>query len=110
MKELLASYQEPCAADVGSAQGSIFEGHEHTQFRGVSPALEHLLRKTGDTQSWNDTLAEIERFFIDFAMRRASGRVSMALKLPRMPKRTFYNKVKKLGIDVQGYSRPKPSR
>jgi hypothetical protein len=34
----------------------------------------------------------------------------MALKLPRMPKRTFYNKVKKLGIDVQGYSRPKPRR
>jgi DNA-binding NtrC family response regulator len=52
---------------------------------------------------------EIERFFIDFALRRTNGRVSMALKLLKMPKRTFYNKVKRLAIDVQGYSRPKPS-
>jgi transcriptional regulator with GAF, ATPase, and Fis domain len=107
MKELLESYREQFSADMGSAQGSVFDVHEHGEFRGVGPALEHLLRKTEDKQSWHDIVDEIERFFIDFALRRTNGRVSMALKLLKMPKRTFYNKVKKLAIDVQGYSRPK---
>jgi hypothetical protein len=107
MRELLESHREQFSADMGSAQGSVFDVHDHTEFRGVGAALEHLLRRSDDKQSWHDILDEIERFFIDFALRRASGRVSRALKLLKMPKRTFYNKVKKLGIDVQGYSRPK---
>jgi hypothetical protein len=107
MKELLESYGERFAADLGVAQGRVFDAGDNADFRGVGPALEHLLRKAGAPKSWNDMVEEIERFFIDFALRRANGRVHRALDLLKMPKRTFYNKVKKLGIDVQGYTRHK---
>jgi DNA-binding NtrC family response regulator len=50
-------------------------------------------------------MEDLERFFIGFALRRTHGRVHQALKLLKMPKRTFYNKVKKLGIDVSGFHR-----
>ena len=50
-------------------------------------------------------MEDLERFFIGFALRRAHGRVHQALKLLKMPKRTFYNKVKKFGIDVPGFGR-----
>ena len=53
-------------------------------------------------------MQEIERFFIRYALRRANGRVYKALQLLRMPKRTFYNKVKSLDIEVQAFSRQKP--
>jgi hypothetical protein len=35
--------------------------------------------------------------------------VHQALKLLKMPKRTFYNKVKKLGIDISRFSRRAPN-
>jgi hypothetical protein len=107
MKELLESYGERLAADVGLTQGSVFDARDNTDFRGVGPVIEHLLRKAGDKESWQEILDEIERFFIGFALRRANGRVHKALQLLKMPKRTFYNKVQKLGIDVQSYSRHK---
>ena len=89
MKELLESYGERLS----------------TEFRGVGPVVEHLLRRAGEKTSWNEIMADLERFFIGFALRRAHGRVYKALELLKMPKRTFYNKVKKLGIDVPGLSR-----
>jgi hypothetical protein len=107
MKELLESYGERLAADVGLTQGSVSDGRDTADFRGVGPVIEYLLRKAGDKKSWNEILDDIERFFIGFALRRANGRVHKALQLLKMPKRTFYNKVQKLGIDVQSYSRHK---
>jgi hypothetical protein len=107
MKELLESYGERLAADIGLTQESMFDGRDNADFRGVGPIVEHLLRKAGDKKSWNEILDELERFFIGFALRRAHGRVHKALQLLKMPKRTFYNKVHKLGIDVQSYSRYK---
>ena len=85
--------------------GSVFDVRETAEFRGVGPVVEHLLRRAGEKTSWNEIMADLERFFIGFALRRAHGRVYKALKLLKMPKRTFYNKVKKLGIDVSGVSR-----
>jgi hypothetical protein len=83
MKELLESYGERLAWDTGITPGSVFDGREHADFRGVGPALEHILR-------------------------RANGKVYKALQLLKMPKRTFYNRVKKLGIEVQHFRRQKP--
>jgi hypothetical protein len=105
MKELLESYGERLAEDAGLTQGGIFDGRDNADFRGVGPVLEHLLRRAEDRKSWNEILEEIERFCIGFALRRAHGKVYKALQLLKMPKRTFYNKVKKLGIDVQTFSR-----
>jgi hypothetical protein len=106
MRELLKSYAEPMAA--GVTQGSVFDAGDDADFRGVGPVLEQLLRQAGARKSWNEIMQEIERFFIHFALRRANGRVYKALQLLKMPKRTFYNKVKSLDIDVQAFSRQKP--
>jgi DNA-binding NtrC family response regulator len=107
MKELLESYGERLAGDLGMSHGSVFDGRDNADFRGVGPVLEQLLNRAEGKKSWNEILEEIERFFIDFALRRAHGRVYKALQLLKMPKRTFYNKVKKFGIDVQSFSRHK---
>jgi hypothetical protein len=112
MRELLESYGERLAGEPGTNLGSVFDGGENTDFRGVGPVLEQLLRRSEAKKSWNEILDEIERFCIGFALRQTHGRVYRALQLLKMPKRTFYNKVKKLGIDVQTFNRPKagPSR
>jgi hypothetical protein len=107
MRELLESYGEGFVADLGLAPGRDFDVGDKADFRGVGPVLEHLVRKAGAQQSWNDMLEEIERFFIGFALRRTNGRVHKALDLLKMPKRTFYNKVKKLGIDIPSFARHK---
>jgi DNA-binding NtrC family response regulator len=78
---------------------------ENADFRGVGPVVEQLLRRAGEKASWNAIMEDLERFFIGFALRRANGRVHKALKLLKMPKRTFYNKVQKLGIDIHAYTR-----
>jgi hypothetical protein len=105
MKELLESYRGRFAAEAGVLPSSVFDVREDTLFQGVGPAVEHLLRKAGAKASWNEIMAEVERFFIGLALRRTHGRVHLALRLLNMPKRTFYNKVKKLGIDVPGFQR-----
>lgn len=106
MKELLESYGERFSMEMGISPGSVFDVRENAAFRGVGPVVEQLLRRAEEKTSWNAIMEDLERFFIGFALRRASGRVHKALKLLKMPKRTFYNKVKKLGIDVPSYSRP----
>jgi hypothetical protein len=106
MKELLESYGR--GLDVELSQGHVFDGRDDANFRGVGPVLEQLLRRAEAKKSWNEILEEIERFFIGFALRRANGRVYRALQVLKMPKRTFYNKVKKFDIDIQAFSRQKP--
>jgi GAF domain-containing protein len=105
MKELLESYGERFSTEVGTAPGNVFDVRENAEFQGVGPVVEQLLRRAGERKSWNEIMEDLERFFISFALRRAHGRVHQALRLLKMPKRTFYNKVKKLGIDVSGFSR-----
>jgi hypothetical protein len=107
MRELLESYGERFVADLGLAQGRVYDVGDNADFQGVGPVLERLLRQAGAHKSWNDIIEEIERFFIGFALRRANGRVHKALDLLKMPKRTFYNKVKRLGIDVHSFARHK---
>jgi hypothetical protein len=105
MKELLESYGDGFSTEVGISPGSMFDVRETAEFRGVGPVVEQLLRRAGEKTSWNEIMEDLERFFIGFALRRAHGKVHKALKLLKMPKRTFYNKVKKLGIDVSAYGR-----
>ena len=107
MRELLESYGERLAGAPGASPGTVFDGGDNTDFRGVGPVLEQLLRRAEAKKSWSEILDEIERFCIGFALRRTNGRVYKALQMLKMPKRTFYNKVKKLGIDVQTFNRPK---
>jgi hypothetical protein len=107
MKELLESYGERFPIERGLSSGGVFDVGETPAFRGVGAVLEHLLRRAGEKTSWNEIIEDLERFCIGLALRRTHGRVHQALKLLRMPKRTFYHKVKKLGIDLPGLSRRK---
>jgi hypothetical protein len=107
LRELLESYGEGWIEDAGVTQRSVLDVDEQADFRGVGLIVEHLLRQTAEKKTWNEILEEIERFCIGYALRRAHGRVYKALQLLKMPKRTFYNKVKKFGLDVQRFSRPK---
>jgi hypothetical protein len=68
MKELLESYGERLAGDIGLPPGSIYDGGDGADFRGVGPVLEQLLRKAEERKSWNETLEEVERFCIGFAL------------------------------------------
>jgi hypothetical protein len=108
MREVLESHGERLDGEGWLRPGGVFDTRGQADFRGVGPVLEHLLRHAGEKKSWNEILEEIERFFIGFALRRANGRVYKALQMLKMPKRTFYNKVKKLGIDVQAFNRHHP--
>ena len=108
MRELLESYGAPLTGEAGFPPRAALNGRENGDFRGVGPVLEHLLQRADEKTSWHEILEEIERFFIGFALRRANGRVYKALQLLKMPKRTFYNKVKKFGIEVQRFGRHKP--
>jgi hypothetical protein len=108
MRELLESYDAPLTGEAGFPPRAALNGRENGDFRGVGPVLEHLLRRADEKTSWHEILEEIERFFIGFALRRANGRVYKALQLLKMPRRTFYNKVKKFGIEVRCFSRHKP--
>jgi hypothetical protein len=105
MKELLESYGERFSTEVGISPGGVFDVRGNAEFQGVGQVVEQLLRRAAGKATWNEIIEDLERFFIGFALRRAHGRVHQALKLLKMPKRTFYNKVKKLGIDVPGLSR-----
>jgi hypothetical protein len=107
MKELLESYGERFPTERGMSSGGVFDAGETQAFRGVGAVLEHLLRRAGEKTSWNEIMEDLERFCIGLALRRTHGRVHQALKLLRMPKRTFYHKVKKLGIELPGFSRRK---
>jgi hypothetical protein len=107
MRELLESYGGPLVGEAAVGQGSVFDAGDDADFRGVGPVLEQLLRRADAKKTWQETLDEIERFFINFALRRTNGRVYKALQMLKMPKRTFYNKVKKWGINVQTFNRPK---
>jgi hypothetical protein len=107
MKELLESYGERLPIERGLPTAGVFDAGETPAFRGVGAVFEHLLRRAGEKTSWNEIMDDLERFCIGLALRRTHGRVHQALKLLRMPKRTFYHKVKKLGIDLPGLSRRK---
>ena len=98
MRELLESYGERLSVEPGIEPGSVFEAVRTRNFGGGAGS-EQLLRRADAKKSWNEIMEDIERFFIGFALRRTHGRVYKALKLLKMPKRTFYNKVKKLGIE-----------
>jgi GAF domain/Bacterial regulatory protein, Fis family len=107
MRELLESYGERFPTELGVSSGGVFDAGETPEFRGVGAVVEQLLRRAGEKTSWNEIMEDLERFCIGLALRKTHGRVHQALKLLKMPKRTFYHKVKKLGIDLPGFSRRK---
>ncbi len=116
MKELLDSYGEAFFLDTGIKPGSLFDPRDGSDFQGVGPVIELILRRAEEGTSWNEIMDRVDRFLICYALIHSEGQVNKAYKLLRMPKRTFYNKVKRLGIDVGRYirrgaeGRPRPAQ
>ena len=105
MKELLDSYGESFFLEGGIKPDTIFDARDGSDFQGVGPIIEHIFRRAEEGASWNDITDRIDRFLICYALIHSDGQINRAFKLLRMPKRTFYNKVKRLGIDVNRYIR-----
>lgn len=103
MKDLLDSYGERLFLESGIKPDTIFDARDGSDFQGVGSVIEHILRRAEEFRSWNDILDQIERFLICYALLHSEGQVNRAFQMLRMPKRTFYNKVKRLGIDVNRY-------
>src|SRR5262249_30589965 len=62
MKELLESYGERLSTEGGMGPGRVFDVRETAEFRGVGPVVEHLLLRAGEKTSWNEIMADLERF------------------------------------------------
>jgi hypothetical protein len=74
------------------------ENAEASPWDGTGPYLERILRHGLRHGSWNRAAREIERFLMELALQRSAGHPTQALKLLRMPRRTFFAKLKKHGL------------
>ncbi|ESH88438.1 Fis family transcriptional regulator [Cupriavidus sp. HPC(L)] len=57
----------------------------------------------GDTRSLDEQVAVFERHLIEEALRAASGRTAAASDLLRVPKKTLYDKIKRLGVNLEAF-------
>jgi hypothetical protein len=87
--------------DVEAAPPRVFDEDEASPWDGTGPYLERLVRHHLRRGSWNRAISEIERFLLTLALRRSGGRPTQALELVRMPRRTFFAKLKKHGITTK---------
>jgi GAF domain-containing protein len=77
----------------------VFDDSEGSPWDGTGPYLERLLRHHLRLGSWNRAASEIERFLMELALKRSGGHPTQAYRLLRMPRRTFFAKLKKHGLD-----------
>ena len=78
----------------------VFDDADASPWDGTGPYLERILREHLRRGSWNGALTEIERWLMELALRHAGGRPTAAHQLLRMPRRTFFTKLKKYGLDA----------
>lgn len=80
--------------------GRIFDTVEESVFDGTGPYLEMILKSIPTAATWNDVVERIERFVINHLLARGPDTHQDVYRLLKMPKRTFYAKLKRLGIDT----------
>ncbi|MBI3726026.1 GAF domain-containing protein [bacterium] len=101
---IVALIEKARGAQLPTAPPRVFDDSEGSPWDGTGPYLERLLRHHLRRGSWNRALSEVERFMIELALRRSRGHPSQAFRLLRMPRRTFFAKLRKHGIDAAHYS------
>lgn len=99
MQDLLPDGHEDTLLGRDLITGGIFDNGDASDFRGVGLLIESVFRRTSEFESWNHLIQNIERVLINFALKRSEGRPGRAYRWLKMPKRTFYHKLKKLKID-----------
>lgn len=56
-----------------------------------------------EARSLDEQVAVFERHLIEQALRAASGRTAAASDLLRVPKKTLYDKIKRLGVNLEAF-------
>ncbi|MEZ0227797.1 MAG: GAF domain-containing protein [Planctomycetota bacterium] len=77
----------------------VFDEDERSIWDGTGPYLERILRHHLRRGSWNRAEAEIEKFVMSLVLRESGGSPTQAHRLLRMPRRTFFAKLKKYGLE-----------
>jgi hypothetical protein len=98
MQDVLTDSGGEPVVDPDFVPSDIFDTGDASEFHGLGLVLESVFRQKTEFDSWNDLIGEIERVLISFALKRTNGRSGRACRLLRMPKRTFYHKVKRFGM------------
>jgi hypothetical protein len=77
----------------------VFDDGEASPWDGTGPYLERIVRHHLRRGSWNRAMSEVERWLMKLALERAGGHPTQAHKLLRMPRRTFFAKLVKHGLE-----------
>lgn len=97
---IVALIEKARGAEVGPAPPPrVFDDGEASPWDGTGPYLERIVRHHLRRGSWNRAMSELERWLMTLALERADGHPTQAHKLLRMPRRTFFAKLVKHGLD-----------
>jgi hypothetical protein len=107
---IVALIEKAEGAAPAAAPPRLFDDTEGSPWDGTGPYLERLLRHHLRHGSWNRAASEMERFLIELALRRVGGHPTRAFRLLRMPRRTFFAKLKKHAIEPAAFLDETPSR
>lgn len=100
---IVALIEKARGGEPAAAPPRVFDDAEGTPWDGTGVYLERLLRHHLRRGSWNRASSEIERFLIELALKRSGGHPTQAFRLLRMPRRTFFAKLKKHGIEPEAF-------
>ncbi len=96
---IVALIDKARGAESKDAPPRVFDDREGSPWDGTGPYLERILRHNLRHGSWNRAESEIEKFLIELALKRCDGSPTQAYRLLRMPRRTFFAKLKKYGLE-----------
>jgi GAF domain-containing protein len=96
---IVALIDKARGAESTDAPARVFDDADASPWDGTGPYLERILRHHLRRGSWNHAQSEIEKFLMELALRRSDGSPTKAFELLRMPRRTFFAKLKKYGLE-----------
>src|SRR5581483_10463446 len=96
---IVALLDKARGAESAEAPPRVFDEAEASPWDGTGPYLERILRHHLRRGSWNRAADEIEKLVMTVALREAKGSPTAAHRLLRMPRRTFFAKLKRYGLE-----------
>jgi two-component system, NtrC family, C4-dicarboxylate transport response regulator DctD len=76
---------------------------------GLQSTTEQLIPGVADAESLSQRVDKVERSIIEEALRRTRGHVASAAEALRVPRKTFYDKLHRFGLDPNDYKTAAPS-
>src|SRR5579872_6629130 len=99
---IVALIDKARGAETEDAPPRVFDDADASPWDGTGPYIERLLRHHLRKGTWSRAQSEVEKYLMKLALERSGGRPTQAHKLLRMPRRTFFAKLKKHGLDGHG--------